>query len=79
MNKHNFFIDGNCNDFFDNNYCNLNNQPSCFPCNEKQCNCCTNCPPGPMGPQGPAGGILDFADFFAVMPPDNSATVAPRK
>lgn len=32
---------------------------------------------GPIGPQGPAGGILNYADFFALMPPDNSATVAP--
>lgn len=30
---------------------------------------------GATGPQGPAGGILNFADFFALMPPDNSATV----
>lgn len=29
------------------------------------------------GPTGPAGGVLDFADFFALMPPDNAATVAP--
>lgn len=28
------------------------------------------------GPQGPAGGILDFADFYALMPGDNGATVA---
>lgn len=32
---------------------------------------------GPVGPQGPAGGILNDADFFALMPPDNAATVAP--
>jgi hypothetical protein len=34
-------------------------------------------PVGPTGPQGPAGtgGILDFADFYALMPPDNAATV----
>ena len=32
---------------------------------------------GPVGPQGPAGGILNYADFFALMPPDNAATVAP--
>ena len=30
---------------------------------------------GPIGPAGPAGGILNFADFYALMPPDNSATV----
>ena len=36
--------------------------------------------PGPVGPQGPRGlpgGILSYADFYALMPPDNSATVAP--
>jgi hypothetical protein len=31
---------------------------------------------GEMGPQGPAGGVIDFADFFALMPPNNAATVA---
>jgi len=33
-------------------------------------------PAGPIGLTGPAGGVLDFADFFALMPPDNAATVA---
>lgn len=42
--------------------------------------------PGPTGPTGPtgatgaqgdAGGVLNFADFYALMPPDNAATVAP--
>ena len=32
---------------------------------------------GPAGPQGPAGGVINFADFYALMPPDNAATVAP--
>ena len=40
--------------------------------------------PGPVGPPGPAGapgatgagGICGFADFYALMPPDNAATVA---
>ena len=32
---------------------------------------------GPTGPQGDAGGVLDFADFYALMPPDNAATVEP--
>jgi predicted Abi (CAAX) family protease len=31
---------------------------------------------GPAGPAGPSG-TLAFADFFALMPPDNAATVAP--
>ncbi|OEH86669.1 hypothetical protein BHU72_10500 [Desulfuribacillus stibiiarsenatis] len=40
-------------------------------------------PAGPQGPQGeqgeegPAGGLLAYADFYALMPPDNAATVAP--
>lgn len=34
-------------------------------------------PAGETGPQGPAGGISSYADFFAIMPPDNSATIAP--
>ncbi|SFA73666.1 hypothetical protein SAMN05216312_101205 [Cohnella sp. OV330] len=34
-------------------------------------------PAGAVGPAGPAGGALGFADFFALMPPDNAATVAP--
>ncbi|MBQ9647029.1 MAG: collagen-like protein, partial [Oscillospiraceae bacterium] len=29
------------------------------------------------GPIGPAGQISNFADFYALMPPDNAATVAP--
>ena len=32
---------------------------------------------GPAGPQGPAGTVLAFADFYALMPPDNTAAVAP--
>jgi hypothetical protein len=34
-------------------------------------------PPGPPGPTGPSGGIEEFAEFYALMPPDNAATVAP--
>jgi hypothetical protein len=34
-------------------------------------------PAGSQGPAGSAGGVLAFADFFALMPPDNAATVAP--
>ncbi len=34
-------------------------------------------PIGETGPQGPAGGVLNYADFYALMPPDNAATVAP--
>ena len=34
---------------------------------------------GATGPTGPAGplGTINFADFYALMPPDNAATVAP--
>lgn len=32
---------------------------------------------GPAGEPGPAGGVLNCADFYALMPPDNAATVAP--
>ena len=32
---------------------------------------------GATGSTGAAGGILNFADFYALMPSDNSATVAP--
>lgn len=34
-------------------------------------------PQGEVGPQGIPGGVLSFADFYALMPPDNAATVAP--
>ena len=34
---------------------------------------------GPQGPQGEPGpsGVLNYADFYALMPPDNTATIAP--
>ncbi len=32
---------------------------------------------GPVGSQGPAGGLLGYADFYALMPPDNTTAVAP--
>lgn len=31
----------------------------------------------PQGATGPAGGVLNYADFYALMPSDNTATVAP--
>ena len=34
-------------------------------------------PQGIQGPTGEAGGVLNYADFYALMPPDNAATVAP--
>ena len=32
---------------------------------------------GPAGPPGLAGGIANYADFYALMPNDNTATIAP--
>ncbi len=34
-------------------------------------------PQGPQGPQGIPGGVLNFADFYALMPPDNTEPIAP--
>ena len=34
-------------------------------------------PIGETGPQGIPGGLLSYADFYALMPPDNAAPVAP--
>ncbi len=60
----------------------------CHVVNEHNCGCMI-CPQGPMGPMGlrgpqgpagaagPAGSVLGYADFYALMPPDNAATVAP--
>ena len=31
---------------------------------------------GPTGPTGPAGTVLNYADFYALIPPDNAVTVA---
>ena len=32
---------------------------------------------GPIGPRGLSGGVLNYADFFALMPTDNTAMIAP--
>ena len=32
---------------------------------------------GPQGPQGEPGTVISYADFYALMPPDNAAAVAP--
>lgn len=37
----------------------------------------TCCCQSVIGITGPTGGILNYADFYALMPPDNAATVAP--
>lgn len=34
-------------------------------------------PQGPIGETGPAGTVLGYADFYAIMPPDNAETVGP--
>lgn len=34
-------------------------------------------PQGPIGETGPAGSVLGYADFYALMPPDNADSVAP--
>lgn len=50
-------------------------------CQNTDCNqCCQYCyvigPTGPTGPAGSPGEELNYADFYALMPPDNAATVA---
>lgn len=32
---------------------------------------------GPVGPQGPAGTVLAYADFYALIPPDNATAIVP--
>lgn len=78
--KMNFF--NNNNKRYNHSCCNNNYADS--GCDERNNNSCyTLCPPGPVGErgprgsQGPAGGVLNFADFYALMPPDNAATVDP--
>ena len=34
-------------------------------------------PQGPIGPEGPAGTVLAFADFYALLPPDNAEPIIP--
>ena len=72
-----------------NNYGFNDNWANAYYYGKDYSRCCMNCPPGPRGPQGypgpqgptgetgPAGGVLNYADFYAIMPPDNAATVAP--
>ena len=69
---------------------NCDRKPDCEPdCDARPCRPCPpepHGPPGPRGPvgprspigeTGPAGGVLNYADFYALMPPDNTASVAP--
>ena len=77
MNRYNGFDDRKCDPQFDDISCKRHH-PKEYGCTDRDhSSCCANCPPGPAGPQGPAGGVLNYADFFALMPPDNAATVAP--
>ena len=66
---------GKCNHYYGNQPRQNVHLPE--PCCEQKypCFCCLGC--GATGPQGPAGQIANFADFYALMPPDNAATVAP--
>lgn len=82
-NRRNFFNNGR----YYNDDCCGNNNPADFCCDER--NNGGYCEPGvtgptgetgpigPAGPQGEPGGPLGFADFYALMPPDNAASVAP--
>ncbi len=82
MRRQNLFNDNQncrCND---NSSDNSRRANDCTVINEHNCGC-TICsqgsmgPAGETGPQGPAGSVLGYADFYALMPPDNEATVAP--
>ena len=81
MNKNDFLNNDNYNNFCNN--CSNFRFYHPFKCYEEKYNCCQLCPPiptcpqGPIGETGPAGTLLGFADFYAIMPPDNALTVAP--
>ena len=60
-----------CNISTDNTHkCKCKCDCDCICCNKIYCQ-------GPTGVTGPAGGLLNYADFYALMPSDNAATVAP--
>ena len=63
-----------CNEYY--NYDGINNGESNRCCGGANCCQSPTCLQGPAGPAGPAGGVLNYADFCALMPPDNAA-VAP--
>lgn len=89
MNRYNCFDDVRHEPQFDDHSCKRYHPQACGCPDRDPGFPCVNCPPGPAGPQGPvgprgpagpqgpAGGVLSYADFYALMPPDNSATVAP--
>lgn len=66
---------------FDNNFnSHYNDQEIKSNCHNIGCGFCYKFllgATGPTGPTGPSGGIINYADFYALMHPDNSATVAP--
>ena len=84
-------MDNSC--FSDNNYnYHCNNKEINSNCHNTGCGFCykfllgATGPTGATGPQGAQGDvgptgqsreILNYADFYALMPPDNAATVAP--
>lgn len=55
---------------YNNCLCNYNCKNILSPCYQNDT--CTQCPTSATGPQGTSGGLLSFADFYALMPPDNS-------
>ena len=70
-------------------YCKKNiykdNCKTSIKCENDKCNCYkyiigipgpSSRPTGPTGATG-SNGLLNYADFYALMPPDNAATVAP--
>lgn len=79
MNKSIFSCCNNNRKCINNNYHQCENKDYC-----DTCNClhhpiiCPDIPcPCATGATGEAGAVLNFADFYALMPPDNAATVAP--
>jgi len=74
-------MDRRCFKFNKYNYCNscnpyFNLPPFSFNPSPQ----CINCPPGPIDPQDEQGEIdetIAFADFYALMLPDNANMVAP--
>ncbi len=70
----------NSNNDGDNNFCKINRRLNIRGKKREQCSCYPKYTPnlvGRRGPQGPAGRVLNFADFYALMSPNNSATIDP--
>lgn len=77
MNQPFFLCNSNQNTrFYDKN--NDKKKNKCKdPCNEKLLlnRCCMRGSIGLTGPQGEPGGAFNYADFYALMPPDNAAAL----